>query len=138
MSRITDTASAMEACVTAASGGEVPSRVMAHYVDSHGGDSRYLPQAAKHLRDHGVLLVARKAQHKSTWCLADNPTQVMKWTDRMQREHLSEKVSEARALALSPNPAMASQRIVVVAEAVGYGAMLGIPAGEIVVMCEPL
>lgn len=142
MSLTNRTATAMLEVIGENGGEPVLSADMERELVARVGTSKYLHEAAAHLREHGVLLVAQKARQHSNWRVidpaVDDTSYVEKWNERVRRESLSEMAHEAQAMASSAgNPGIRRSRDRVVANAITLGADLGMSAPEVLAMCEP-
>jgi hypothetical protein len=139
MSLISDTAVAMTKVL--ASGQPVLAAEMRTRIRQEGGDPEYMRQAAKYLRDLGVPVVAKKARHNSSWRIAqagDATAGVLteEWALRVRREHYSEAISTARALALHADPNVAAIRQTVLQSAINLGMQMGKSINEVVADAE--
>jgi hypothetical protein len=124
----------MLSVLAGANGRPVPTQDMADQVSLYGGDAGYIHDAAKHLRDRGVLVVSVKARHLSTWTLATEAEQIEFWENRVRKENFSELVSQARAL----SSVIRSTRNRVVSNAIALGVDMGLSAAEVLTQCEPV
>jgi hypothetical protein len=143
VTKISDTAAAMLAIIGEHDGHPVMSADMYQGLIDRVGTAKYMPEAAAHLREHGVLLVAEKARQHSNWRVLDpdieSSDSIAKWEERVRRESLTEVIREAQALAPASHIAPIRQsRNRVVANAVTLGADLGMDAATVLAMCEPL
>jgi hypothetical protein len=136
MSAVKHTAALMLECLDASEGGPVLATDLHRYVEDNGGNLALLKPAAKWLRDIGVMIVANKARHQTTWSIATTDDEIATWSRRMLEDHYSEKRSQARALYFAKHSAIRAHRRVVVAEAVTMGAALGIRAEVVLRDCE--
>jgi hypothetical protein len=143
VTKISDTAAAMLAIIGEHDGQPVLSADMYQGLIDRVGTAKYMPDAAAHLREHGVMLVAEKARQNSNWRVVDPDTEpaaaLNRWEDRVRRESLTEIVREAQALAPASHiTAIRQSRNRVVANAVTLGADLGMDAQTVLTMCEPI
>lgn len=139
MSLTSDTALAMAAVL--ASGSRVLASDLRQQVIVHGGDPEYILAGAKYLRDLGVPVVATKARHLTEWHIAlpsdpDAGVDTEQWAIRVRREHYSEAVSTARALANSADPHVLAVRQTIVQSAINLGMQMGKSITQIVAECE--
>jgi len=143
MSKVTDTANAVIEIIAENNGNPVMSGDMYQGLMDRVGTWKYLHDAAAHLRESGILLVAEKHRQHSNWRIIDPDTEstdvVHKWDQRMIQEGFTEVVREAQALGLATHiPAFRKARNVAVARAVTTGAELGHDAATVLAMCEPV
>jgi len=142
VTRATDTALAMIEVIGEWDGQPVPAYAMRIELRDRVGTASYLHDGARWLREQGVLLVATKARHMSTWRVvdaeSDGAAAVAKWEERVRSESLSQMTREAQALARSSHvAAIRTSRNRVVANAINLGADLGMDAASVLAMCEP-
>lgn len=143
MSKVTETANAIIAILGENDGHPVLSAAMYDGLMARVGTAKYLNEAAAHLRESGIMLVAEKHRQYSNWRIIDPATEstetVAKWHKRVGQEALTEMVREAQSLTLASHvPAFRKARNTAVTRAVQVGVELGYDPGEIIAMCEPV
>jgi hypothetical protein len=107
-------------------------------VERLGGDSSYIQDAAKFLRNSGVLVVAKKARQNSRWFLATRSFEIAEWEERVRNTHFSELLSQARSLAKARSKTIVQARNRVMGNAINLGIDMGYSPSEVIQMCDPL
>lgn len=101
------------------------------------GHSRYITKAAKHLRDHGIPVVATKRRHKSQWWIAAAADEIPEFQDRLIREAYSEQVSLARSVAGMTGYLSRKVHETARKAAIDWGSYLGKDLETVMKECKP-